>query len=236
MPFADEPTHYAGRSFQCGWSERRQTACDIADAVRRFALGLREIDPAYGRLRPDPGMRKVRAGDPGPIVDMAAAELADMIDRRGRFDLPNFPAPVGPTGYDLLYRNDLMGHDPSFLSVSIQAGEYGPGWVENRVRVRPDTEHQVWRDPERGLQILDVMLQVWKPEWVCAYASKVVLSSEDDEIRSRVRPWLAWTLKPLQPRPNPPYARPYPAPFPLDDAGPPDEVRAWRGGELCIWP
>ena len=235
MAFADEPTGYAGRKFECGWSERRQTAAPIADSLRRFASRLGEIDPAYGRLRPDPGMRKFRAGDLGPVVDMTTAELADLIDRRGRFDPPAFPAPVGPTGYNVLYRNDLMGEDPSFLALSVQAGEYGPHWVENRVRVNPDTEHQLWRDPERGLQLLDAMVQIWDPEWACAYSSTVVISPEHSEIRSRVRPWLAWTLRPLQARPNPPYARPYPAPFPLDEAGPPGEVKPWLGGELSIW-
>lgn len=237
MAFADElVSPYSGRRFECGWSDRPQAAADIADRVIGLARGLGHVDPAFGGLRPDPGARKFRVGDQGPVVDMAPASLADMIDRRGRFDPPRFPAPVSPAGYNLLYRNDLMGRDPSFLFVSVRAGRHGPDWPENRVDVRPSAEHSVWRDPERGLLILGAMVDIWKPEWACAYYSTAVLSSENNEVSSRVRPWLAWTAKPLQPRREPPYARPYPAPFPLDDAGPPAEVRPWRGGELRIWP
>jgi hypothetical protein len=236
MAFADETVTDIYRDFECGWSARQQTAADIADRVQHLARRLGAIDPAYGRIRPSPGMRKFRSGDRGPILDMTPAELAELIDRRGRFDPPRYPAPVSPTGYRVLYRNDLMGLDPSHFSVSIRAGEYGPGWVENRVEVWPQTDHPLWLDPERALQLLDAMVEIWEPEWASACASMLNPSSPGEEITSRVRPWLAWTAKPLQPRPNPPYGRPYPYPFPLDDAGPPTEVRPWHGGELSIWP
>src|SRR6185503_2224770 len=138
---------------------------------------------------------------------------------------------VSQTGFNLLYRNDLKGLDPSFLSLSVRAGQYGPGRVENRVGLRPDTKHELWKDLDRGIEVLEALVETWDPDWASAYA---LIDTDDDEIGSR--PWLAWTPKPLEPRPNPPYARPYPAPFPLDHAGPPAEVRAWRGGELQIWP
>jgi hypothetical protein len=234
MPFADEPAEY-GRDFECGWSQRPQSASDVAARVQELARRLGTIDPAYGRLRPSPGMRRFRPGDLGPIVEMETVELADLIDRRGRFDPPRCPAPVGPTGYSLLYRSDHMVRDPSLLTVAIRAGGYGAGWVENRVDVRPETEHPIWRNLELGAKVLDAMVEIWDPEWACAYGPPVERRPQDDEM-SRARPWLAWTVKPLQPRPNPPYARPYPYPFPLDDAGPPAEVRPWRGGELRIWP
>lgn len=237
MTFAEEPVGFAGRRFECGWSERPQTAGDIAARVQDFARRLGLIDPASGRLRPDPGMRRFRPGDLGPIIEMTTAELGDLIDRRGRFDPPRFPTPVGPTGYRVLYRSDHLVRDPSSLTVSIRAGENGPGWRENRVDVRPDVEHPIWRDQELGIELMDAMVGVWKPEWACAYARTTELPPpEGGEGRSHVRPWLAWTAKPLQPRPVPPFNRPYPSPFPLDDAGPPAKVRAWRGGELRIWP
>jgi hypothetical protein len=160
---------------------------------------------------------------------MASAELTELIERRGRFDPPRRPAPVSPTGYDVLYRNDLKGLDPSFLSISVRAGGYGSG-AENRVRVWPERDHPLWREVERGVEVLDAMVECWDPEWACAY--RFVPGQE----LPRVRPWLAWMAKPLQPRPSPPYRRPYPYPFPLDYAGPPAEVRAWHGGELQIWP
>jgi hypothetical protein len=203
--------------------------------MQRLARRLGAIDPAYERLRPDPGMRKFEPGDFGPIVDMPTAKLEDLIDRYSRFDPPELPAPVGPMGYHLLYRNDLTGVDPSFLSVSARVGEYGGGRVENRIGIRPDNRHALWRDLERGIEALHTVIEIWNPLWACAYAV-VDVRAVDGEVKSRVRPWLAWTARPLQPRPNPPYARPYPAPFPLDDAGPAAEVRSWQGGELKIWP
>lgn len=236
MGFADETPDDIRRAFQCGWSERPQTAADIGGRVQKLARALGAIDPAFARIRPDPGMRRFRAGDRGPILDMPLPELAELIDRRGRVDPPRYPAPVSPIGYDLLYRNDLRGLDPSFLSVSIRAGEYGPHWVENRVRVRPQAAHPLWWDLERGIEVLDAMVQIWEPEWAGAYTSILNPASPGESITSRVRTWLAWTLKPLQPRPNPPFGRPYPHPFPLDHAAPPAEVRPWHGGELRIWP
>lgn len=237
MAFADEPVDFGARSFECGWSERAQTALDIAGRVQELARRLGEIEPSYARIRPDPGMRTYRAGDPGPILEMEAVALADLIDRRGRFDPPRYPAPVGPKGYDLLYRSDQMRRSPLSLSVSIQAGQHGPGWVENRVRVRPDDDHGLWRDVEKGIEVLDAIVGVWDPDWACAYAVVVEpLPPEGGEVRSDDRPWLAWTAKPLQPRPVPPFNRPYPHPFPLDHAGPPAERRAWHGGELEVWP
>jgi hypothetical protein len=235
MAFADEPVEHGDRCIDCGWSVRPQTAADIAARVQQLARRLAVIDPAYGRLRPDPGMRTYRPGDLGPIVEMTTEMLEDLIDRRGRFDPPRFPAPVGQTGYRLLYRGDFKMRNPSFLSVSVRAGQYGTGWVENVVKVWPDVDHPMWRFPEIGLQVLEALVDVWDPEWACAYGAPVELRPEDNEI-SRSRPWLAWTAKPLQPRPNPPYARAYPYPFPLDDAGPPAEERQWHGGKLQFWP
>lgn len=235
MAFADEPVDYTGRRFECGWSDRGQTAAEIAAQITQLVRRLGAVDLAYGRISPDPGMRKLAPGDLGPIVDLDPAELVRLIDSRGRFDPPNAPAPVGPGGFSLLYRNDLKGIDPSFVSLSVRAGRYGPGAVENRIDLRPEAKHGLWRDIGRGTEVLDAMVEVWKPEWVCAYAL-VDFESDDGEVDSRARPWLAWTAGALRPRPNPPYIRPYPAPFPLDHAGPPTEVRPWHGGELRIWP
>jgi len=103
------------------------------------------------------------------------------------------------------------------------------------VEVQPDVDHSLWRSPEQGIKVLDALVDVWEPEWACGYGPPVEDRPEDNEF-SRARPWLAWTLKPLLPRPNPPYARPYAFPFPLDHAGPPAERGPWHGGELQIWP
>jgi len=237
MKFADEPFEPWAATFECGWSARPQSAIDIAARVQDQARRLAAIDPASGRLRPDPGMRRFRPGDLGLVVDMTSVELGDLIDRRGRFDLPTFPKPVGPTGYHVHYRSDHMARDPSFLTVGVQAGQYGPGWRENRVRVRPDPESPIWRNPELGIEIMGTMVEAWNPDWACAYAVMTEpLPPEGGVSRWHVRPWIAWIAEPLQPRPVPPFNRPYPHPFPLDDAGSPAEKRAWHGGELQIWP
>ena len=236
MAFADEPVGYHARRFLCGWGARQQTGAEIADRLQQLERGFGKLDSEFGRIRPDPGMRRFRPGDRGPIVDMPLAELAELIERRGRFDLPKFPAPVGPIGYSLLYRNDVTGSDPGFLSVALDVGRHATGDLENQIDVRPDTEHPLWRDLGKGLEILDTLVEAWDPEWAHAYASVGVSTSETDERMERIRPWLAWTAQPREPGPNPPYSRPYPVPNLLVDAGPPAEVRAWRGGELQIWP
>ena len=187
MAFADEPVGYSGRRFECGWSGRSQTAADIADRVRGLAQLLGEIHPAWGRICPDPGMRKFRPGDLCPVVDMDRVELADLIDCDGRFDPPKPPAPVSPKGFSVTYRNDLKGLDPSFLSLSVRAGQYGGGWAENRVGLRPDAKHELWRDVGRGVEVLEAMVGAWDPEWASAYAL-VQFSSENNEMNSRALP------------------------------------------------
>ena len=176
-------------------------------------------------------MRKFREGDLGPIVDAPPAELADRIERRGRFDPPRFPAPVSSQGYSLLYRNDRL--DSSHVSVNVKAGVTEYGANRNEAWVWPAVGHPIWREPERGIEVVEAMVEVLDAEWAIAFAYPERRSMEGP---SPIRPWLAWTAKPLQPRPNPPYLRPYPSYFPLDFAGPPAETRPLRGGELRVWP
>ena len=233
--FADEPVEYWGRALVCGWSARPQSAAEIAASVQQFARSLGDIDPAYGQIRPDPGMRKFRPGDLGPVVDMTLEELGDRIDRRGRFDPPRFPAPVSAKGYNVLYRNDLMGMDPSFLALGVRVGQYGPTWVDNRVDIHIDNENPIWRDPEEGIRVLDAMVSTWRPEWACASCS-IKVRETGNNIPSERRPWLVWTEQLRPAGQNSPDRPAYPHPFPFDEAGPPAEVRSWRGGELSIWP
>ena len=227
VAFADEPGHRASRRFECGWSPRSQTARDIAARVQELARRLGAIDPAFGQIRPDPGMRKFRQGDLGPIVDMTSSELADLIERRGRFDPPKFPALVSTQGYSTLYRNERL--DSSHLSIKVSAGAYERGANRNEIWVSPDRDHPLWRDPERGIQVLDAMTQGWNVDSASAYA----WLGRD---QGGVRPWLAWIAEPLRLEPVPPYIQPYPYPFASDSVPLPAEVRPWRGGELRIWP
>ena len=225
--FAEEPGHEASRQFECGWSAREQTAEDIAARAQELARRLGLIDPAFGQVRPDPGSRKFREGDIGPILDMTSSELVDLIERRGRFDPPRFPADVSDQGYSILFRNDRL--DPSHLSIRVGAGAYERGANRNEVSVSPHRDHPLWRDPQFGIQILDALAEIWDAEWASAYA----WLGRDE---GGVRPWLAWTSEPLRVEPVPPYIQPYPYPFSRDDVPPPAEVRPWHGGELRIWP
>jgi hypothetical protein len=237
MAFADETAYYVNRHLVCGWGARAQSAIEMAARAQKFAQRLGAVDAAYERLRPDPGLRTYRPGDRGPIVEIETTVLADLIDRRGRFDLPPYPAPVGPHGYHVLYRSDHAKRHPSALSVSISAGQYGDGRAENQVEVSPELDHEIWRHPDLALQVFDAMADIWAPEWACAYAfmGEYPVPGEQPS-KPRTRPWLAWTAKPMQPRPVPPFNRPFAYPFPLDQAGPPAEVSQWRGGELQFWP
>jgi hypothetical protein len=235
MAFADEPVSYTGRRFECGWDDRRQTASEIADRLVWFAQRLGTIDPAYGQIRPDPGPRKFRVGDLGPIVTLQRTDLVASIDKE-RFDPPAAPRPVGPGGFSLLYRNDVMSNDPSFVVLLVRAGRYGAEYSTNRVQLRPETKHELWRDIDRGAEIMDTLVETWEPQWACAYALAHSQLAADEESGSKARPWLAWTERPVQPKRASPYDEPYPPPFPLDHAGRPAEVRSLRGGELCIWP
>jgi hypothetical protein len=222
---------YTGRRFECGWDDRRETAAELAHRLVWLAQRLGTIDPAYGRMRLDPGARKFRDGDPGPIATMQRTDLAALIDR-DRFDPPSAPKPVSPQGFSLLFRNDLAGYDPSFAWLLVRAGRYGLEDSANRVRFQPESKHELWRDISRGVQVLDMLIESWEPQWACAYA--LAHDGRDTgQAGNRARPWLAWTAKPS---PDTRDAEPYPPPFPLDHAGLPAQTRPLRGGELCVWP
>jgi hypothetical protein len=227
VDFANEPGHRASRQFECGWPFRPQTAEDIAIRVQELARRLGAIDPAFGQVRPDPGMRKFREGDLGAVIDMTPSELADLIERRGRFDPPKFPAAVSSQGYSMLYRNDRL--DFTHLSIGVGAGSCELGANRNRISISPDRDHPLWRNLDHGIQVIDAMAEGWGAQWASAYAWR----GRDE---GGVRPWLAWTSEPLRLEPTPPYIQPYPYPFALDNVALPAEVRPWRGGELRIWP
>ncbi len=229
MLFADIPSDYGDRTFVCGWPDRADTAADIAARAQRFARRLEAIDPAYGRIGHDRRGKTLRPDNGPPVVDMSPHDLAEEIDRRDRFDPPKFPSPVSPAGYDVMFGNEAKKSCPSDLGVMIRVGVYGSCGYENYLTAWPHQHHSLWQDVDRGIQFLEAIVEPWDATWGAAYR---LLQIEPGVMR--LRPWLAWTAEPLQPRPSP--LRPYPAPFPLDQAGPAAEIRSWRGGELSIWP
>lgn len=236
--FADTPSDYGMRKFRCGWPDRRESAADIAARAQRFARRLEAIDPAFGRFGHDrrsesedilPDLEDLLSDYNGPITSMALNELAEEIDHYDRFDPPPRPAPVGPAGYSSTFGDEAVTYDPSKFAFTLNAGVYGGGRPENCIEAWPHPTHPLWRDIERGVQFLEATVECWDAKWGCAFQSIF-----DGGRNMRIRPWLAWTAEPLQSRLEP--FRPYPYPFPLDDADPPAEVRPWRGGQLSIWP
>src|ERR1051325_1018684 len=91
--------HHSTRSFDCGWRPRQEDSEAIARRVQRMAAALSAVDDELGQLWPQFEARAIRASDPGPVLDLSTVDLGRLIDRRGRFDPPQLPAPCGPTGY-----------------------------------------------------------------------------------------------------------------------------------------
>jgi hypothetical protein len=230
--FAEEIDHDS-REFICGWSLRAETAEQVAMRIHRFARRLAEIEPRCGDLWPLFAARRLRRDDPGPVLNLSLTELAGLIDRRCRLNPPPPPAPVDPEGFLVT----LAGHPDQWSGLvpglNIWAGASRPP-SENHVKLAADLESPLWRDEALGLFVLHALIDVWDAEWAAAYAS-IGWIDEEGWALGRDRPWLAWTAKPLQPRPVPPYSRAYPYPLPFEEAGPASEVRQAYGGELQVW-
>jgi hypothetical protein len=230
--FADEQRHI-GRRFFAGWPYRQEDAHSVAQRIHTMARGLAKVHTAYGELWPFLAIRKLRPSDPGPVLDMPADALADLIDRRCRFDPPKLPAPVGPSGYSIVLANNRpgpRGSDPLYCGGSFKVGIYGTGPF-NEIDLEFHDASPLWRNIDEGIEIVDALRDAWGAEWVSASAH--IPAWEEGK---RDRPWLAWLAKPLSPFPTPPYWYAVPHPFPFDHAGPPAIVRAEFGGELKIWP
>ena len=226
--FADEGDHYE-RSFLAGWPGRLENALQVAERVHALASRLAEIGPSYGQLWPLMESRRLRPSDPGPVLEMSTEELGRLIDRRGRFDLPALPAPVGEEGYSF----SLVGYgDPSAPrthGVAVRAGAYRAS-ADNEVRLTFGNTCPIWRDAEQALRVLHGLVDTFDASWATAFA----FIAEPDG-GGRDRPWLAWTAAPLTPRPAPPFLRTYPYPFPFSGEAPPSVVRPDHGGELKLW-
>src|SRR5213083_2780074 len=128
--FADEPDHY-DRSFFGGWPSVRMDARAIAERVQEVVRRLSLVEPTCGELRPILATRAFRPEDPGPVLELATGQLAELIDRRARFDPPRRPAPVGPDGYSVVFGPNRRWSDPLRISLTVRAGQYREGsWDE----------------------------------------------------------------------------------------------------------
>jgi hypothetical protein len=220
VAFADEQGHFS-REFTAAWRARRDDPVRIASGIIETVRRMAGFEAAYASLRPILAMRRLRPSDPGPVLDMDSEELGALIDRRARFDPPRFPAPVGPDGYSMSLGPDRAWTDPLRLSLHVRAGQYREGaWDE--MECEPHPASPLWQSVDKGLQIIDILVEVWGAETVSASA---FIPNHGE--KGRRRPWLTWIKAGVN-------TLPYPFPFP--DAPPPGERRSHRDGELQVWP
>lgn len=225
MAFNDETGHFS-RHLSCGWGGRGETAKDIAKRLQQMACDLRLAEADLGPLWPAFSSRAIRISDPGPVDELPVEALAQLIDRRARFDPPKLPAPVGPMGFDLTLA-ELPTADRCWrLDPHLVAGRVGPE-SRNGCYLRPNVSFPLWCDPDRTSELLRILVRAWEPDWALAGAS-LLDPDPDPEHDSRVtwsfRPWLAWAKTGET------------IPYEFAPIGEPAVVRAEYGGELRIWP
>jgi hypothetical protein len=202
---------------KCGWATRAEGPPEIARRIQALNASMAEVEPEWRDLWPLLAARAIKPGrDPGPLLDMTSEALADLIDRRARFDPPRYPEPVDATGYRLLTTVLRNGYDPLEVHVQISAS-YGESRLgENEVSLVPNSAGPIWKDAGRVRQLLLALIASMSPTWACASA---FLRQE-----GRYTPWMTWTA----PDADVPalYAKP---------AEPPAEVQTHLGGELRVW-
>src|SRR6478736_5115887 len=99
----------------------------IAERTKEFVRRVSLVEPTLAEVRPILAARAFRPGDPGPVLEMTADQLAELIDRRARFDPPRRPAPVGPDGYSVVFGPNRRWSDPLRISLTVRAGQYREG-------------------------------------------------------------------------------------------------------------
>jgi hypothetical protein len=217
-------------SYLWGWPSRAETSESIAARLQLMATSLAEIAPAYGELWPFFAMRALRPKDPGPLLALAVADLATLIDRRARFNPPQRPSPVGRDGYWISLGNNRRPQDPLYASLKVQAGVYRDD-TANAVELQVNPNGPAWQSDELVRRAFEGGLQLWSAEWGAVWHGRA--EEGDDGVRHWPR--LAWTADRFKSHSAPPYIWEYPFPFPFDR--PPDATSAHPslGGELEEW-
>ncbi|HEY8616664.1 hypothetical protein [Phenylobacterium sp.] len=222
-PFAHDP-RLGERTFAFGWGARPATADDVAAHLTETVERLAEIEPAWAEVRFLFEMRALRASDPGPVLTLGD-DLARRIDRRGRFEAPAAPRPVGPWGYSFVLDNQRKEDDPLYVALFIGAGATAEE-KGNQVYFKLPAQHPMWRDVEQGLRVLRLGAAVWRAD--CAQVSALV-----PEGQYLPRPWLNWTRHGAPPLPvlSGKYLT-----YPAEYEAFPHETREAFGGLLKVWP
>lgn len=212
------------RWFACGCAPRQEGVLKVAARLRSMAAGLDAIEPGLGPFWPQFEPRRLRPSDPGPLTALSDEELARLIDRRARADPPAFPAPVGPGGYHFALGTGRKRGD------GVACG--GSVWVENlryqseeSVRITIGVDSAVWRSAETTRRILFLLVGAWAADWATATAHISLGLQKNGVLVAEMRPWMAWVGP----------GRHLPDSW-VEDAGPPNEVRAERSGRLSTWP
>lgn len=231
-PFCSDKRHRR-RVFACTWPERPEDGRQVAERLHELSGRLLEIPALAFDIWPAFDVRAPRVTDPGPVRSMTVEDLGRLMERRGRFDPPRLPAPVGPEGYDIAF-----GGHASFpptraaeLAVYIRIGRSRPRSL-NHAYVEPRLDSAIWSDPETSLRLLDSMIEVFEASWATAFGR--IPSDPIPGAPGSIceRPWMIWSTEP-----------PPPASWELQNwqralsgFGPATEVRPHRGGRLSVWP
>lgn len=219
--FATEKDHYK-RRYSAAWPASGESALRLAGKLQKLFGRLSAIEPFYGDVRLILALRAFRPSDPGPILEMTTEDLASLIDRRTRFDPPQYPAPVDQDGYSMALSPNLSGHDPRSLGANLHAGQYRPG-VWDSIELQLHQDSPVWRDADLGLSVLDIV--VGALDCPCAAASAFISEGE----RGRSRPWMTWIAAGAD-------EKALPIPFPFEEAPPSPRQAPHRDGVLRTWP
>jgi hypothetical protein len=202
---------------KCGWATRAEGPLEIARRLQALNASMAEVEPEWRDLWPLLAARAIKPGrDPGPILDMTSEALADLIDRRARFDPPRYPAPVDPEGYRMLTTVLRNAYDPLEVHVQVSASYEGAQINGNEISLSPNNASSIWSDLARVRQLFIALISSVNPVWGCAVAS---LGPDRG-----FRPWMTWTAPGAE----------VPARY-VECGVQPAETCPQLGGELLIW-
>lgn len=188
-----------------------------------MASALIEVDEELGRLWPQFEPRAIRATDPGPVLHLSTAELGRLIDRRGRFDPPQLPAPCGPRGFSfVLVGNVLPVQRRQEVGFILHAGS-SEATFENSVDFTLYNASGIWRDIGAGVRVLDAIVDAWDTDW--ALAEGTVFDDATD--RMWLRPWMKWVRE---------GQAMHAILLSRTEVPPQGETTTHGGGELVVWP
>jgi hypothetical protein len=180
-----DPEQFWRLHFRAEWSARPESAEQVASRIQLLTRRLSELEPTWGEIWPLFAARQSEFSRPH-VLQYALEELAALIDRRGRYDPPRWPAPVGETGYHLILTVNRTGLDPFDVGVTVHAGDVRPQPC-NALSIDLHRASPLVGDLRRGVALVCAMVEAFEPMWV--YAKLPGASADGPFV---VRPWLTW--------------------------------------------